>query len=129
MAIDSLKPQKFLCASEEVPEGQYLEFRLSRNDLATIDEHLRPLDLIVTRHLGTLRAWLNVCPHQGRSLSLAPGRFITDDQNRLVCCVHGAVFEPDQGLCVQGPCANASLTSISIAEREGQVYVQPTLEN
>ncbi len=112
---------KFLCTSDTLAEGQYREFRVSDPDLAITVCHEGPIDLVVTRHQGMAKAWLNVCPHQGRSLNIAPDRFITDDENRLVCCVHGAVFEPSQGRCVSGPCLNACLKTIHLIESEGSV--------
>jgi len=121
MSIDSQRRQRFLCQSDAISEGQYLECRLPSVDVATIGHDVGPIDVIATRYRGAVRAWLNVCPHQGRSLSLAPGRFITDDDNRLVCCVHGAVFEPNEGRCISGPCLNAYLKALPVIETNGEV--------
>src|SRR5690606_11053016 len=47
--------------------------------------------LIVHRDAaGAVRAWLNVCPHAGRRLDWAPGRFLRGKDGLLVCAVHGA---------------------------------------
>lgn len=121
MAIDSQIPNLFLCLSDEVAEGQYREFRVKPSSTSTSDG---PVDLIVTRHQGLPRAWFNVCPHQGRSLNISPDRFLTDEHNQLVCCVHGAVFEPDQGRCVSGPCLNAHLKAVAITEMDGKIELK-----
>ncbi|WP_181918822.1 Rieske (2Fe-2S) protein [Wenzhouxiangella sediminis] len=104
----------FLCPADELAEGQYREFQLELD--------AQPAWLIVTRRGGRPRAWLNLCPHQGRPLNFAPDRFLSDDENRLVCAHHGAVFDPDSGVCVAGPCKNAALREIDVGESEGRIF-------
>ena len=70
--------------------------------------------LIVLRQGAQLRAWLNICPHAGRRLDWAPGKFLVD-QGRLVCAAHGAVFELGEGRCVAGPCRGQSLVPVAVA--------------
>lgn len=106
----------FLCADEELVEGRYREFRIDHDD--------EPLWLVATRRKGQPRAWINLCPHQARPLNFAPDRFLTDDDNRLVCAHHGAVFDPDSGACVAGPCLNAELRALAVRQREDGVFVQ-----
>lgn len=64
-----------------------------------------------------VRAWLNVCPHQGRRLDYVPGKFLIDKQN-LVCPAHGASFRLADGFCTSGPCRGESLRSVSIRQSE-----------
>ncbi|KFN46417.1 hypothetical protein N790_08715 [Arenimonas malthae CC-JY-1] len=70
--------------------------------------------LVLLRAGDSLRAWLNICPHAGRRLDWAPGKFLVD-QGRLVCAAHGASFELGAGVCVAGPCRGASLTAVAVA--------------
>lgn len=72
------------------------------------------VSLIVRRQGERLQAWLNICPHAGRRLDWAPGRFLLD-QGRLVCAAHGASFELERGECVAGPCRGASLVPVAVA--------------
>lgn len=73
------------------------------------------LQSIVLRRSGDrVQAWLNICPHAGRRLDYAPGKFLLD-QGRLVCASHGASFELEQGVCVAGPCRGASLVPLAVA--------------
>lgn len=73
------------------------------------------LQSIVLRRSGDrVQAWLNICPHAGRRLDYAPGKFLLD-QGRLVCAAHGASFELEQGVCVAGPCRGASLVPLAVA--------------
>lgn len=124
MNIDSRVSSLFLCDSHTLTEGHYHEFRLPLSELPAELLAMGPVDLIVTRHQGQPKAWFNVCPHLGRPLNVAPNRFLVDEHNQLVCCVHGAVFEPNRGKCVSGPCLNAHLKAVAIEETEGQVSVR-----
>lgn len=77
--------------------------------------------LVILRVSGGVRAWLNVCPHQGRRLDFAPDQFLFTADGRLVCPHHGACFEPDTGLCTDGPCRGASLSPVDVREIDGVI--------
>jgi nitrite reductase/ring-hydroxylating ferredoxin subunit len=70
--------------------------------------------LILRRRGADVQAWLNVCPHAGRRLDWAPGRFLLD-KGHLVCAAHGASFELEHGLCISGPCRGQSLVPVPVA--------------
>jgi len=114
--MTAIDRNRFLLSSAELAEGGFREVEL--------DAGGRPVWLIVTRHQGTPRAWLNVCPHAGRALNWAPDRFLTDEQGRLVCSAHGAVFEPDSGLCVGGPCRGASLREVAVIDTGSEILIR-----
>jgi nitrite reductase/ring-hydroxylating ferredoxin subunit len=71
--------------------------------------------IMIYSKAGDLRAWLNVCPHAGRRLDYAPGRFLRD-QGRLVCAAHGASFELVGGECIAGPCRGAHLREVVVTD-------------
>lgn len=79
--------------------------------------------LILHRDGEAVRAWLNVCPHQGRRLDWAPGKFLKSKDGLLVCAVHGASFELERGVCVAGPCRGDALQAVAIVVREGRVFL------
>jgi nitrite reductase/ring-hydroxylating ferredoxin subunit len=79
--------------------------------------------IILLRDGDTVRAWLNICPHAGRRLDWAPGRFLRSKAGELVCAVHGATFEMEAGLCVAGPCVGASLRAVAVEVRDGAVWL------
>ncbi len=106
----------FLCRSDDLSDGRYREFMVEADGETVF--------LVATRHEGDPRAWYNVCPHQGRALNFAPDRFLTDDDGHLVCCAHGAVFEPDHGRCISGPCQNAELKAVAVEESGGEVTIR-----
>ena len=77
----------------------------------------------VVRHCGTVRAYVNRCPHAGTELDWQPGEFFEESGLYLMCSTHGALFEPSSGYCVAGPCRGASLEPLAIRERDGQVIL------
>jgi nitrite reductase/ring-hydroxylating ferredoxin subunit len=79
--------------------------------------------LILHRDGDAVRAWLNVCPHAGRRLDWAPGRFLKSKDGLLVCAVHGASFELQHGGCVAGPCRGDALRAVTIEVRDGAVFL------
>lgn len=79
--------------------------------------------LMLFRHADAVLGYHNVCPHQGRNLNYAPDRFLFDPQGRLVCPHHGAVFEVESGMCVQGPCLGAGLRKFDLRIEADQVVL------
>ena len=84
-----------------------------------------PESLILHRDGAAVRAWLNVCPHAGRRLDWAPGKFLKSKDGLLVCAVHGASFELQRGQCVAGPCRGDCLRSVAVQVRDGLVFLAP----
>ena len=70
--------------------------------------------LILHRDGERVRAWFNVCPHAGRRLDYAPGKFLRTKRGELMCAVHGATFELPEGLCVAGPCRGECLRAVTV---------------
>jgi len=77
--------------------------------------------LLLYRQGAEVRAWLNVCPHAGRRLDWAPGKFLKSKDGLLVCAAHGASFELQRGDCVAGPCRGDSLRAVPVQVVEGMV--------
>ena len=69
-------------------------------------------------------AYENSCPHTGVNLNWQKGQFFSLDGRFLECCMHGALFEPDTGLCVRGPCQGQKLKPINIIIEAGSVYIE-----
>ncbi|WP_457665645.1 Rieske (2Fe-2S) protein [Thiolapillus sp.] len=81
------------------------------------------LPLIVVRQGDLVFVYCNRCPHTGINLEWQPDRFFDPDGAFLQCATHGALFRPEDGYCVRGPCAGDSLESIPAWVIEGQVVV------
>jgi len=50
-----------------------------------------------------------------------PDHFFDAEGRHLVCSTHGAVFRPEDGYCLAGPCAGESLEPVPVEVREGRV--------
>jgi nitrite reductase/ring-hydroxylating ferredoxin subunit len=87
---------------------------------ATVDGDAE--SLILHRDGDSVRGWFNVCPHAGRRLDWAPGKFLRSD-GLLVCAAHGASFELGGGECVAGPCRGQALRAVALDVRDGQVWL------
>ncbi len=79
--------------------------------------------LLLLRDGQQVRAWLNICPHAGRRLDWAPGKFLRDGNGHLVCAAHGAAFELVNGECVSGPCRGASLRAVAVEVEGDRMFV------
>lgn len=99
----------------EIEDGGFLEVEVSVDGDAE--------SLLLHRDGDAVRAWLNICPHAGRRLDWAPGRFLKSREGHLVCAVHGATFELQAGTCVAGPCMGASLRAVGVDVRDGVVVL------
>ncbi|KQX96528.1 ferredoxin [Rhodanobacter sp. Root480] len=78
--------------------------------------------LILLRDGGQVRGYRNVCPHAGRRLDYAPGKFLLKDDT-LICAVHGASFQRQAGVCVAGPCRGDSLRAVALRVEGGEVWL------
>lgn len=79
-------------------------------------------DAFAVRYRGKLQAYLNTCRHQSLALDFGDAHFFDDEYDALVCCHHGARYRPDDGVCVDGPCAGAKLTKLALEERDGELW-------
>jgi len=75
------------------------------------------------RYDGKVYAYLNRCAHMPMELDWKPGRFFDGEGLLLVCSTHGAIYAPDTGACLGGPCAGA-LARLEVEERDGCVYLK-----
>jgi len=107
-----------LIAEDEIPEGG---FTFSYRAGPTTETG------ILLRTAAGVRAWRNVCRHLSVPLDHGdPGRFLTTDRAHLVCAQHGALYQPEDGVCVAGPCRGAGLRPLPIEVRRGVVCLDTT---
>lgn len=74
------------------------------------------------RYHGAVHAYVNRCTHRSLELDWEPGRFYDEDTRHLVCATHGALYEPETGRCVAGPC-HGGLAKLPAFENNGFVYL------
>jgi nitrite reductase/ring-hydroxylating ferredoxin subunit len=102
-----------LCRLEEIERAKGFRFR--EGDAAFYGVVLRDGD----------RVWgfVDSCPHTGQPLSLFGDRYFTREGDLLLCSGHGALFRPDTGECVAGPCVGRGLSRWPVIVRDGEVVV------
>jgi len=71
-----------------------------------------------------VHAYLNRCEHVAVELDWRPGEFLDASGQYLMCAAHGALYEPDTGLCVDGPCRGRALQRLVVIERDGCIYLE-----
>jgi nitrite reductase/ring-hydroxylating ferredoxin subunit len=85
------------------------------------------LDVVIVERGGARFAYVNECPHQFIPLETFPDHFFTEDRRHLICSGHSAMFVPETGLCIEGPCEGDRLASLAIVERDGAIYLNETM--
>jgi ketohexokinase len=81
----------------------------------------RGVALVLVRSGGRVRAYRNCCPHTGAPLEWRPHQFLDFEGRFIQCALHGALFRPEDGRCVRGPCAGDSLTAEQVLVADGWV--------
>ena len=79
--------------------------------------------MFVLRRGDDVLSYANDCPHVHGPLDWKPGEFLTEDADYIICAMHGAVFQLDDGLCVGGPCRGDHLDSVPVEVVDGAVIV------
>jgi nitrite reductase/ring-hydroxylating ferredoxin subunit len=77
------------------------------------------------RHKGHVQAYLNRCAHIPMEMDYQANRFFDESGKWLLCATHGAVYKPETGECVEGPC-RGNLVKITLSESDGNVYWHTT---
>ena len=107
--------ERLICASSALADGgSGVRFEVERGG--------ETLPAFVVRFRGAVRAYVNECRHQASELDWNPGEFFDAGRLYLICATHGALYEPDNGLCIDGPCRGARLATVAVRERDGGVY-------
>jgi nitrite reductase/ring-hydroxylating ferredoxin subunit len=108
---DGMNDSAALCRLDDIPDGDAIA--------AKVDDATGGFELILLRRGEHVFAYHNECPHAGRNLDYAPGRFLVRD-NRLICAAHGATFAVDSGACLGGPC-RSGLAGMPVVVVDGYV--------
>ncbi len=107
---------RVICASGDLAEaGKGVRFGMEYRG--------RPAAAFAIRFRGQVRAYLNECAHVPVELDWQPGEFFDLSKVYLICAVHGALYSPETGACLGGRCQGRGLTPLTVAERNGTVYL------
>jgi len=104
----------FLSVIDALPDGAAAGFDAEVNG--------EQVPLLALRRGAEVRVFHNVCPHAGRRLEVAPGRFIID-AGTVMCAAHGACFTIPAGDCIAGPCRGQRLREVPSEVRDGALWV------
>lgn len=103
-----------LCRSDELLDGALaVPF-----DLVYAGQTCRAF---AVRHEGLAQAYLNRCAHVAMEMDMAPNRFFDLSGSFLICSSHGAVYAPEDGRCLGGPC-RGGLVKIALTECDGLIH-------
>jgi nitrite reductase/ring-hydroxylating ferredoxin subunit len=103
---------KFLCAPQQLTEGQSRGFLLDG------------INLLAVRRDGQVYAYRNRCPHRGVPLEWQADQFLDHSQSMIQCATHGALFLIESGECVAGPCAGQSLQALACREDAEGIWLR-----
>jgi len=108
-----------VCPVGAIERGGAKGFSLARIDGGG---ESRPFPIVVVRTFDNdFFGYINRCPHDGVWLNVGSGEFFSADRSFLRCGRHGAIFEIDNGYCIDGPCNGRLLEPIAITVIEGEV--------
>jgi len=84
-----------------------------------------PFRGFVVRSGDGVFAYANVCPHARHPLDMMPDQFLAREGTMIRCGSHGAMFVPETGECVFGPCVGARLLRLDArVDESGAVLVR-----
>lgn len=109
-------PRYYLCRRDDIADNRCKEFSL--------DEIDPPLELFLVHRNRHIYAYHNRCPHTGINLNWQPDQFMDITDHFLQCSTHGALFRVDDGHCVRGPCAGASLQALTLCFVNNDIYLE-----
>lgn len=108
-----------ICRADAIEPGGAKAFSLSR---ITETGDAKPFPIFIVRSAADdYVGYVNACPHEGIWLNFGAGEFFSRDHAFLKCGRHGASFEIDTGLCVDGPCRGKSLEPVALAVIDGEI--------
>jgi nitrite reductase/ring-hydroxylating ferredoxin subunit len=116
--MSDLQPSlKFICDSAAIIEADVgLRFNLDMGGS-------EPVACFAIRFNQQVYAYLNQCMHLPVELDWNHGEFFDKQARYLICATHGALYEPDTGYCVAGPCAGKYMRSLKVVEQDDKVYI------
>lgn len=105
--------QRLLCESADLVDGgRGVKFPLRPGTTG-----------FVVRFEGVVHGYVNTCPHAYTELDWQEADFFDAESMYLVCATHGALFAPETGYCIAGPCRGQRLAKLCVREQDGQVVL------
>jgi len=109
-------PERQVMHSDELGDPDARSFSVGDGDW--------PFSGFVVCRDGQLYAYANICPHRRHPLELEPHAFLVNNGSLIRCASHGALFIPETGECLAGPCTGHSLIALPCrSEPDGTIWV------
>ncbi len=113
--VNRPQPGHVLCQLAEIPDGETKAFNFGKG--------FEQYKMFVLRRGEALFSYANNCPHVHGPLDWRPGEFLTEDNEFIICAMHGAIFRIEDGRCVAGPCHGHYLSAVPVAVVDGRIVV------
>jgi len=97
-------PERSICGLDELDDPGAKGFYVGDGEW--------PFRGFVIRKGAEIFAYANICPHRRHPLDMLPDAFLVDDGRMIRCASHGALFSPETGMCLTGPCSGRSLMKL-----------------
>ncbi|MBI3561696.1 MAG: Rieske 2Fe-2S domain-containing protein [Gammaproteobacteria bacterium] len=104
-----------LCPVGELPAPAARGFEVAHRGVT--------LEVILVHWETVWYAYQNSCPHTGVNLNWTEDQFFDPYYRYLQCAMHGALFQPHSGYCVQGPCRGEYLSALPVTVHGEVVYL------
>ncbi|MGB0713809.1 MAG: Rieske (2Fe-2S) protein, partial [Gammaproteobacteria bacterium] len=112
----TLRTPLFAASPDDLAEGAYRRVRVRHEGEET--------NVVVFRHGGEIRAYLNRCVHMPRELDCERATIFDESGERLRCSMHGIVYDPVSGEAQSEICAGLRLTAVRFVERDDGVWIR-----
>lgn len=112
-----VEAERLICRADEIEEG-------GNGVKFDVEGPGGTMPAFVVRYDGQVHAYLNRCAHVPVELDWSEGQFFDYSGLYLICATHGALYAPDTGACLGGPCKGGRLQKLNVVERDGAVYLQ-----
>ncbi|MDP3873226.1 MAG: Rieske 2Fe-2S domain-containing protein [Methyloversatilis sp.] len=87
-----------------------------------VEQRGKAVAAFAVRFRGQVRGYINRCAHVPIELDWNHGEFFDDTKLYLMCSTHGAIYAPESGHCVGGPCRGSRLEPVALEESGGMVW-------
>ena len=108
--------ERLICAADALEEG-------GRGVRFEFESASGKVSAVAVRFDGEVHAYVNRCAHVPVELDWSEGEFFDTSQLYLICASHGAMYAPEPGACLAGPCKGGRLRKLAVSERDGAVYL------
>jgi len=103
-----------LCALDEIPSPGARGFRFRDGEAMFAG--------FVVRQGEAVFGYVDSCPHAGWPMAGFAGRYLTRDNDLILCGGHAALFRIEDGVCLAGPCPGQILTPWPVRIQAGEVH-------